>query len=661
MAECDRSLIIALMQKKTPSSLKKLFAAALLVALALGLAGAPATFAQTKSLYWERFDVDIVVEAEGTLLVTETQTIRFTSGTFTEGFAQIPLKNTDGIGDVVVSENGQEYDRGSSCCLSTGEYSVDSVDSNIEIVWHMGRTEDETRTFELQYRVHGAIRRYEIGNEFQWNAVSPGLHDFEIRESTVTVRMPPGAPISYADYLVRPEFSGVPMAVQVASDGLSATWVAAESLAPSEGIQIVVQFPPNTVGGGAPSWQAAYDLERNWETRYKPLLNLGLLVAGLLLTVGGPALLYLLWFVRGRDPQIDAVPEHITAPPSGLMPGIAGTLVDETADVQDIIATLMDLARRGYLVFEESSGSSPIRLVTKQFTLRSTGKAIHDLNDFEKLLHQAIFKSKESVRFSDLNQRFYSNIPRLQQALYNVSVAQGYFPASPESVRGRYGCLGWAVLILTIVASFFVLGALSAWVDTLWCAFAGLGLTGLVMIIAGRHMPAKTRKGAEAAALSRAFKNYLQNLEKYADPATVTDQFDKYLPFAIAFGLDKVWVNRFKRIPATPIPGWYYPVGRPYPGRVGLPASPSGAGGLVGAAGAGAQAPSLQQMSDGLSGGLQSISDGLNSMLNSAAQTLTSTPPSSSSGTSSGGRSFSGGGGGFRSSGGGGGGGRGFR
>jgi hypothetical protein len=209
---------------------------------------------------------------------------------------------------------------------------------------------------------------------------------------------------------------------------------------------------------------------------------------------------------------------------------------------------------------------------------------------------------------------------------------------------------------------------------TVICPVIALVVVSVGLLVLGRHMPAKTRKGAEAVALARAFKTYLSNLDKYADPKMVTDQFEKYLPYAIVFGLEKSWINRFKQIPATPMPGWYFPVGYPYMGRMGGVGRPGQStlptGGMgTGAGGLGApEMPTLQGMSDSLSGGLQGISDGLNNMLNSAARTMTSTPPSASG--SSGGRSFSGssrgsfgggGGGGFRSSGGSGGGGRGFR
>jgi uncharacterized membrane protein YgcG len=653
-----------------------------LVAVLAATLAAPAALAQTQSLYWERFDVDITVQADGSLRVVETQVINFTSGTFTEGFAEIPTARTDGIIDVTVSEGGRDYrGRSSSCCLSEGEYAVEEESGSVFVTWNMGRTRNETRTFVIAYTVLGTIRRYTEGNEFQWNAVAPELHDFDIRAARVTVSMPAGVPISYADYLVPPEFSGVPMTVDLSANGEVATWEAQRSLSPSQGIQVVVQFPPNTVGGPHPSWQAEFDRQNAWEQGLKPVVDLGLIVLGVLILLGGPALLYAWWYLRGRDPNIDAVPEYITQPPADVPPGIAGTLVDERADVADVLATLMDLARRGYLVIEESSESNAFRLVSKQFTLKKAEGApdLGLLNPFERQLYDDLFKGRDAVSFQQLNQRFYANMGKLQRQLYITAVNLGLFSANPETVRGSYGCLGKFVLGAVLLAGFCVVPMFLELTSTLICPVVALAAVGVGLLIVGPHMPVKTRKGAEAAALSRAFKTYLANLEKYADPKQVTEQFEKYLPYAIAFGLEKTWINRFSRIPETPMPGWYFPTGRPYMGRIGQPSTPGTVGTLGQGAGQGQpagaplQMPTLQGMSDSLSGGLQGMSDGLSSMLNSASRTLTSTPPPSNTsgggrsytGSSSSGRSFSGGsrggGGSFRSSGGGGGGRRGFR
>jgi hypothetical protein len=60
-----------------------------------------------------------------------------------------------------------------------------------------------------------------------------------------------------------------------------------------------------------------------------------------------------LWYVRGRDPATGMVAEYITAPPDDLPPGAAGTLLDERADHEDVVATLLGLARHGAIVIHE--------------------------------------------------------------------------------------------------------------------------------------------------------------------------------------------------------------------------------------------------------------------------------------------------------------------
>lgn len=61
--------------------------------LAFALAGK--TVAQTKSIIWNRYDVDITIQPDGLLRVVETQEIEFHGGPFTSGFAEISYANAD--------------------------------------------------------------------------------------------------------------------------------------------------------------------------------------------------------------------------------------------------------------------------------------------------------------------------------------------------------------------------------------------------------------------------------------------------------------------------------------------------------------------------------------------------------------------------------------
>ncbi|MBC8254402.1 MAG: hypothetical protein H8E35_10235, partial [Ardenticatenia bacterium] len=108
-----------------------------LLILVLGLGSWGTARAQDKSLYWQRYDVNLAVQSDSDIRVEEIQEIRFTSGTFRFGFATIPLDRVERITDVSISEviDGQErpYFAGSS-----NDYSFVTHDNgdDLEITWY---------------------------------------------------------------------------------------------------------------------------------------------------------------------------------------------------------------------------------------------------------------------------------------------------------------------------------------------------------------------------------------------------------------------------------------------------------------------------------------------------------------------------------------------
>src|SRR6185295_1434158 len=80
-----------------------------------------------------------------------------------------------------------------------------------------------------------------------------------------------------------------------------------------------------------------------------------------------------------------------------------------------------------------------------------------------------------------------------------------------------------------------------------------------IAIVAG-GMPRKTARGAEAAAKWNAFRRYLAEIERYENVAEAKEIFNRYLAYAVAFGLERSWVNKFASVDA-PSPSWYGPYG----------------------------------------------------------------------------------------------------
>jgi uncharacterized membrane protein YgcG len=632
--------------------MKRHFWLGLFLAFFLLLPGLNTVQAQEKTLYWQRYDVNLDVQTNSDILVEETQQIVLTSGTFTFGFAAIPLDRVERITDLQVSEiiNGSERPYTPN---STGEYGFTTSvnENNLEITWYFPPTSNSEHTYLLRYRVIGGLRIYPEGDQLWWKAVPPD-HNFPVRESRVTVTLPQTFPkdqLTVASY-------GAPADISYTDRGQVV--FTAQDIPPDQELEVRVQFPHGVVQGSPPDWQAADDQRRQWG----PVI--GVLFGGLgsVILLAGPLAVYLLWYKRGRDLPVGVVPEYISEPPDDLPAPIAGALVDEKADLQDIISTITDLARRGVLRMEEQQKEGFLGIGSGReyiFHLVDQSKATRP---YEQTLIKGIFGNGTERRMADLRQRFYTYIPTLQTELYNELVRAGFFPSNPNATRRNWLGLGIVALIISFVIACGLLTMLGDYSPLAICPGLALIATALGLIFVAPHMPRKTAKGAEEATKWLAFKRYLQTIEKHSDLAEVRDKFEQFLPYGIAFGLERSLINKFKAVD-TPAPSWWGPVilpryGYGYPHYGGTPGGPSGGppGPLAGEGGM----PSLAGMSEGVGASLASMSEGLGAMLSSASSTLTSTPPpqtSSSRGGWSGG-GFSGGG--FSGGGGGGGGSRGF-
>ena len=185
------------------------------------------------------------------------------------------------------------------------------------------------------------------------------------------------------------------------------------------------------------------------------------------------------------------VPEYVSEPPDNLPPALVGTLVDEKADMRDIVSTLVDLARRGYLTITEEK---------RNHVFLRTDKSDADLRPFERQFLKDIFRGRSERSLHSLRYKFAEKLPNLRKMLYEELKNEGLVPRSPESVRNSYGCLAF-VLIAGAIATFVALQAIAGdLVATAICPAFALGLTGAVLLIASRFMPVKTEKGTEAAA-----------------------------------------------------------------------------------------------------------------------------------------------------------------
>ena len=628
--------------------------------------------AQEKKADYIRYVVDFDVQADGRVRVTEDQTVAFQSGSFHMGYVDLQTQGSTGLQILDVGEPDHPYSEGSGDPYS---YEVDRSSGNVRVTWYFPEISNTQRRFIVRYMLDGALRFYDRGDQFWWKAIRPDRP--HIQDAVITVQLPAVVPTITLAAGYRLDGNRSEELPEERVDDRTMR-LRVQDIPQGTAIEARVQWPHGVIAGTAAPYQPAFDQSRaaeqgqidSGQAARSPLtdpqtalLNLLVALLAVLILVGGLFGLYMLWYSRGRDDPISLPTDYLAEPPSDAAPGVAGTLLDESADLQDVIATLLDLARRGELRMQEKKDEGLLGLFEAyDFKLTRTATGAQ-LASFESELLKDVFESGDELMMSDLKQKFYKHLPRICEALYKASVAEGYFPERPDQVRTRYGMYGIGGLAVTALSACGTL-ALAATVPAALFLPIVMGILSVATFILSRHMPRKTHEGAEAAARWGAFKRYLADIEKYRDLNEAKDVFDKYLPYTVAFGLDKEWIRKFTAVDA-PAPGWYDPY--PYYGHGNMGSqrdsggSPATAGSGGGAGGSGGGMPDLQRSSEGMGQGLQSMSVGLSSMLNSAATTFVSTPPSTTS--SGGGGSWGGGGwsgGGFSGGGGGGGGGGGF-
>jgi uncharacterized membrane protein len=640
------------------------------------LFGATQSLAQSRSFEWFRWDmvIDNIDTANNQFDATEIYDLNF-NGRFTFGSALIPLERTEAIRIIDVRVDNIQLNP--TCSQTSGTFCAQIVADGLSLVYYFPQpVVDRTVNIRIQYRVQGGLRVYDDYHMLNWYAVAQE-HAARVGRSTVVVNIPDNVRVREGvDDVVTPDVeANIDVCVDYANcsvelapyisaiDGQAVVIEAARSLNVDEPFEFIITYSPDN-DMRKPAWQDAFDIERAFEENVLPILNLILLAVTALIGIGGPLFIYARFYQKGRDPDVGIVPEYISEPPSDLSPSAVGTLVDERAETEDILAGLVELGNRGYLVMEEdrTDGFFGIGAQTT-FTFKRTDKSTDDLNTFEKLLINRVFGSAMTKELEDLKHKFYRSIPKLQSALYDELVERDYFPRSPEATRNLYRGWGMALLFIPFIGLFFLPEDGSFNISEsmgVVLPMVAIIINGLFLLIMSNFMPAKTIEGARQAALWRAFRNYLERIQKYDDIESASDKFAQYLPYVIVFGLEKQWVKTFRHVDNPRMfPRWYYPrhLGGRWHGGFRAGSSPLShadmlPGELVGQSGGGF---SLDNASSGLADGLNAMSNGLTNMLNSASSAMTSRP------SSSGGSSWSGGGGGsFGGGGGGGGGSRGF-
>jgi hypothetical protein len=240
------------------------------------------------------------------------------------------------------------------------------------------------------------------------------------------------------------------------------------------------------------------------------------------------------------------------------MPAAGGALISERAVPRDMVATLIDLAMRGFVRIEEQPAitGEPDYIVHRIKPLSDDPQ----LRPFERALLARFFGADGSLaerRLSEVRRDYDAVFPPLRDELYRAMVRDGLFPSSPERVRALWLVTG---LVMVGLGAFALAGGAGFVVSSPLRLGLGLGMAGLVIAVLSPLMPRKTLRGAQALAHVKGFREFLERSSTDELRRLPPDTMQRWLAWAIALGVSERWIHAFDGL-AVIEPAWYAGLG----------------------------------------------------------------------------------------------------
>ncbi len=604
------------------------------------------------------YDSQVAIQADGSLDVTETIRVTVENMAINHGiYRDFPTRYRASHGRRV--KVGFEL----TDTLLDGQPEPNMVDTMTNGVRIRIGSPDRTvppgeHIYTIRYRATRMIGRFDGYDEIYWNATGNGW-SFPIDQASATITLP-----SPARFGQRTAYTGrqgsTEQAARVTAEGPgSIRFETTRPLYAGEGLTVAAAFPKGVVAEPSESARLGWFLS-DWGP---PLAG----VAGL-----GAILFYLIyaWNRVGRDPRPGTV-VPLFSPPDDLSPAAMRYIVEQKFDNRAFAASLVDAAVKGHVRLVEEDGgwfsANERRLV------RLDGQDPQPLPATEQRALDALVGPGESLVMEQKNHATFSAAKRALSeqfaeayegklflrnygwvgaavAVFAAAVwlaasavvwaegattrplvlvsAAGFaiaallFHAAPSD-KGTGRCL--LHLLAAVIGVIAVVAAFPVIPDALttgnWIPLA-IPVIGLPFVISSFFwMSAPTREGRAVLDRIAGFKQYLSiteqdRLDRMQAPKDTLQLFERFLPYAIALGVENRWADRFTGLLAAAAAapgasqtfGWYSGSSNPW----------NDTGGFV-----------------------DSIGSSLASTISSA-----STAPGSSSGSGGGGSSGGGGGGG---------------
>ena len=492
--------------------------------------------ASARDWHIERFDTQMSVAQDGVATVTERLDVVF-EGEFHGIYRDIPIEYPGPHGS-----NYTLFLRVTGVTDGSGhklKYDSSTQHGNRHLKIYVPDAVDTTRPVEIQYTVTNAVRWFDGHDELYWNVTG---NDWPVPISSASANI--NFPANGAGNLRAQAFTGLygsqKQDARVQVHGSTVSVEANDPLSMREGLTADVYITKGVLTQPSKLTQAIWFLRSNFIV---------------LLPLWAFIVMFFFWWTKGRDPKPDISVAPMYEPPKDMTPAEVGTLVDDAVHPRDITATLVDLAVKGYLTIEETE--SKVFLFSHRdykFHLLKPQSEWTSLASHERMMLSHVFKDDVTdVNLSELKNRFYVAIPRMKDNILAELKGKGMYSIDPESAHA-YVLAG----ILFTAAPFIlaqVLGAGSL-LDSPGMLIVSAIIAVPIIFLFARIMTAKSQKGVRTKVEILGFQEFVNRVDSDRLKRMPPDTFEKFLPYAMALGIESRWAKAFQGITQNP-PNWY--------------------------------------------------------------------------------------------------------
>lgn len=538
-----------------------------------------------------RFISDVRIQKDSSLEVTETIDVRAEHNRINRGiYRDFPTRYRGPRGSQV--RVGFTF-RGATLDGSPVKATTEAVSNGVRI-----RLGDPDRLVDIgehryviHYRTTRQIGRFEDYGELYWNATGNGWA-FPIDFAEARLRLPEPVRFGQRAAYTGSQGSTDSNARVVEEKPGEIVFQTTGPLAPYEGLTVAVAFPEGVIA----------EPTEGERTRWL-LVDYGPPAVGLLALVALGIFYYFAWARAGRNPRAGTI-VPLFAPPGDLTPAGMRYIWKMGADNRSFAAALVDMGVRGHIRLSEEDGGFFSRDKTRIERLAGPSPLPPEeeaaLRELARTGEQIVMEQKNHAKFSSAKKSLDDTLKDAYEgvmfnrnwgwagagliffaaafwlvaaavvvatdgaAIWQILVTVGAIAVAALLALAIHGSVGTGKCLLTLgmlVAGAIALAtgapiAIQA-LNTGWWEPLLLPLLGLPLVISSFWwIAAPTKEGRRALDQIFGFRQYLsitegERLDRMNPPDDTPELFERYLPYAIALGVENRWAERFAGVLAA--------------------------------------------------------------------------------------------------------------